>query len=138
MHTLPIGQRRAPEVPSRDVAAIHAACLAAVAVALLPGCTAATRPTAPAGGCTADVVAQFSPAIARPTSTAFLQSLVQGTGYDLRYLRTLGTSVLLRLSGPEPSCDAEIARLRRDPAVKGLEIDEKSYLPRVPPRTESR
>jgi hypothetical protein len=139
MHRLLIGQRRTPRVPSTAAAFARAAgALVVLGAAALGGCAAAPSTNAAGGGCTADLLAQFSPAIARPTSNAFLQGLVQGTGYDLRYVRMLGTTVLLRLTGPDPTCDGEIARLRRDPSVKSLEIDAKSYLPRVPPRTESR
>lgn len=139
MHRPVFGQRRTPQVPSIAAAFVSNARVAVVlAAAALGACAASPATTAADGGCTVDLLAQFSPAISRPTSNVFLQGLVQGTGYDLRYVRRLGTTVLLRLSGPDPSCDGEVARLRRDASVQSLEIDEKSYLPRVPTRTESR
>jgi hypothetical protein len=78
-------------------------------------------------GCQVDLLVQFSPSIARPSSTAFLQGLVQGSGYDLRFVRTLGTTLLLRLTGPDTTCDDGIALLRRSAGVRSVEIDERQF-----------
>jgi hypothetical protein len=110
----------------------RAAALAATVA--LAGC--ATPPATagdPPAGCSVDLLAQFSPAVQRPTSTAFLQSLVQGSGYHLRFVRTLGTTYLVRLTGPDSTCDDGIALLRRAPSVRALDIDERQFRHAVRP-----
>ncbi len=101
----------------------------AVALAIaLAGCAAAPAGPAEArGGCQVDLLVQFTPSVARPSSTAFLQALVRGSGYDLRFVRTLGTTLLLRLTGPDTTCDDGIAMLRRNNLVRSVEIDERQF-----------
>jgi hypothetical protein len=95
---------------------------------VLAGCAAAPADTAQArGGCQVDLLVQFTPSVARPSSTAFLQDIVRGSGYDLRFVRTLGTTLLLRLTGPDTTCDDGIAMLRRHSLVRSVEIDERQF-----------
>jgi hypothetical protein len=92
------------------------------------GCAGTPVAEPPAAvGCTVDVLVQFSPQTPRPGSPAFLQDIVQGSGYHLRYVRTLGTTLLLRLTGPDSTCDAGLALLRRHPSVKSLDLDERQF-----------
>jgi hypothetical protein len=136
---------RAPSpARSRRPAALPAALTALLTLALA-GCAAAPSTDAAAGtggaspttdrgaGCTVDLLVQFSPQTPRPNSPAFLQELVQGSGYHLRYVRTLGTTLLLRLTGPDSTCDDGIALLRRHPAVKSLDVDERQFRHAVRP-----
>ena len=99
-----------------------AAALALGACASAPADPAQARP-----GCQVDLLVQFSPSVARPSSTAFLQELVRGSGYDLRFVRTLGTTLLLRLTGPDTTCDDGIAMLRRNTLVRSVDIDERQF-----------
>jgi hypothetical protein len=100
------------------------------------GCASApageTEARQPRVGCQVDLLVQFSPSIARPSSTAFLQGLVQGSGYDLRFVRRLGTTLLLRLTGPDTTCDDGIALLRRSAGVRSVEIDERQFRHQIP------
>lgn len=102
----------------------------ALAATLLGGCAAGgTRPAAAAAeaGCTVDVIVQFAPYVAAPSSQAFVAELVTGSGYHLRYVRSLGASHVLRLTGQDTTCDAGLALLRREPRIKSLEIDERQF-----------
>lgn len=137
MHAPFLGPRPPREVPPASIEMTARPVAALVATAVLAGC-ASDPAAAPDAGCRVDLLVQFSPSVARPTSNTFLQSLVQGTGYDLRYVRSLGTTRVLRMTSAVPTCDAGVARLRADPSVQSLQFDDKNTLPRVPPRTESR
>lgn len=137
MHAPFLGPRPPREVPLPPIGPVARPGAALLIAFALGGCASAPA-AAPDAGCRVDLLVQFSPSVARPTSNTFLQSLVQGSGYDLRYVRSLGTTRVLRMTGLAPSCDAGVARLRADPAVHSLQFDEKNTLPRVPPRTESR
>ena len=113
----------------------------AVAAVLLGGCAAAPagggggsavpRPasgaTSSADGCSVDLLVQFSPRVAAPGNQAFVAGLLAGTGYHVRYVRAVGTSQLLRLTGPDTTCDAGIAALRRHELVRGVELDERQF-----------
>lgn len=118
--------RSRPALRGRGSVARAAALCAAL---WLSGCASAPSEAdaAAAAGCTVDILVQFSPSVARPGSTAFLQSLVQGSGYDLRFVRTLGTTLLLRLTGPDSTCDDGIALLRRHNTVRSVDIDERQF-----------
>jgi hypothetical protein len=115
----------------RRLARSGAAVLLLAAALAAGGCASAPAAGAdtgqPRSGCQVDLLVQFSPSVARPGSTAFLQGLVQGSGYDLRFVRTLGTTLLLRLSGPDTTCDEGIALLRRSSGVRSVEIDERQF-----------
>lgn len=111
--------------PARARIALVALAVALVACASTPDDAGAGAPTAP--GCSVDLLVQFSPAVARPSSAGFLRSLVAGSGYDLRYVRTLGKTLLVRLTGPDTSCDGGIALLRRNTLVKSLDVDERQF-----------
>lgn len=128
--------RRAPPAP---VAGRAGAALAAAAT-LAAACGATPVRDPGTDRCTADVRVRFSPSISRPSDPEFLQGLVQGSGYDLRYVRTMPSGTLLRLSGPaeDTNCRDGVIRLRRDPSVKELTLDDRQQLPRVPSRTEAR
>lgn len=109
-------------------AAAHALVLGAALA--LGGCASAPADAGAAQarvGCQVDLLVQFSPSVARPSSTAFLQELVRGSGYDLRFVRTLGTTLLLRLTGPDTTCDEGIAMLRRHTLVRSVDIDERQF-----------
>lgn len=105
----------------------------AIVALLLGGCATGAGAGDPGGadaaaaGCTVDVIVQFAPYVAAPSSQAFVAELVQGSGYHLRYVRSLGTSHLLRLTGPDSTCDDGLAILRREPRVKSLDIDERQF-----------
>lgn len=103
--------------------------LAALIVALAGGCAAGGAGTAgdANAGCAVDVIVQFAPYVAAPSSQAFVAELVAGSGYHLRYVRSLGTSHVLRLTGQDSTCDAGLALLRREPRIKSLEIDERQF-----------
>ncbi|MCZ8129869.1 MAG: hypothetical protein O9284_01010 [Steroidobacteraceae bacterium] len=115
--------------------------MASIAAALLAGCAAApdgpgpatggpgpaAGATASADGCSVDLLVQFSPRVGAPGNQAFVAGLLRGTGYHLRYVRTLGTSQLLRLTGPDTTCDAGIAALRRHELVKSVDLDERQF-----------
>jgi hypothetical protein len=124
--TLEIPTRSRPARSART--AVQAFALAALLA--LGGCAStpsdAQAPRA-GTGCEVDLLVQFSPSVARPGSTAFLQELVRGSGYNLRFIRTLGTTLLLRLTGPDTTCDEGIALLRRDSRVRSVELDERQF-----------
>lgn len=103
--------------------------LAAVGTVLSAGCASGAGAPDPAAveGCTVDVIVQFAPYVAAPGSQAFAAELVQGSGYHLRYVRSLGTSHVLRLTGRDATCDAGLAILKREPRIKSLEIDERQF-----------
>lgn len=105
-------------------------------LALLCACAAGPRadrtdgPVAAAAatqGCTVDVIVRFAPYVAAPSSQALAAELVQGSGYHLRYVRSLGAAHLLRLTGPDSTCDDGLALLKREPRVESVEIDERQY-----------
>jgi hypothetical protein len=112
-------------LPRPCVALAGAALVALIGCAGAPAAEPSAQPDS--GGCTVDLLVQFSPQIPRPSSPAFLQELVRGSGYHLRYVRTLGTTLLLRLAGPDTTCENGIALLRRHPTVKSLDLDERQY-----------
>lgn len=119
-----------PGRSSRRVARTAAHALVFAAALALGGCASAPADADAAQarvGCQVDLLVQFSPSVARPSSTAFLQELVRGSGYDLRFVRTLGTTLLLRLTGPDTTCDDGIALLRRSPQVRSVDIDERQF-----------
>lgn len=111
----------------------HRALAWPLAVLLLGGCATSGggagegAARAAAEGCRVDVIVEFAPYVAAPSSQAFVAELVAGSGYHLRYVRRLGPSHVLQLTGRDATCDDGLALLRREPRVKHLEIDERQY-----------
>lgn len=113
-------------------ARVGLATLTALTAAVLGGCAAAgagagVDERAAREGCGVDVIVQFAPYVAAPSSQAFVAQLVAGTGYHLRYVRSRGSSHVLRLTGQDSTCDAGLAHLKREPRIERLEIDERQF-----------
>lgn len=129
-HSMP--RRLLAGAPAVACVAVLTACAAAP-----PGSPAARDSASAPTSCHVRVIAQFSPGVAQPGNATFLQELVQGTGYDLRFVRTLGTSVLLELTGADPDCSRGLAHLRANPLVKSLQVDARMHVPAPPSRSEA-
>lgn len=122
---------------ARDRRRVRAGVLGATATGaflLLAACASAPRGAAsasaerPENGCVQDLLVQFSPSVQTPTSQRFVSSLLPGSGYALRYVRSLGATQLVRLTGPGSSCDEGVDELRRDPRVHTVELDQRKLI----------
>lgn len=80
--------------------------------------------------CTLRVIASFSESgVQHPPDAAFLQGLARDAGVQLTYVRSLTPDLhLLVLSADDaddPDCERALERLRSDPRVRSVDIDQR-------------
>jgi hypothetical protein len=102
--------------------------LAAIVVAACASDTTASKPEAlAANACSAQVIVTLAETTAPEPDGALIADLADTARVRLTFLRSAGPGMhvfTLRADDPDPTCDAAMERLRRDPRVRSVEIDE--------------
>jgi hypothetical protein len=93
--------------------------LVLVSLIMLPGAVGSLAQAAEPPRCDIKLSVQLTPDVPNPRDPSFLSSLAGDPGYQLTWIRSTDTAVILELTGPGPRyrCDNEIARIRRDGRV---------------------
>jgi len=101
---------------------------------LILGCSAAAcaqpredRSGAPAAGCSVRVIVALQPA----PDDALVADLARVSGARLDLVRAMAANLhlfTLTAAGPEPACTTAIERLRRDPRVTSVDLDQRRQI----------
>ena len=114
-----------------DDARIRTACAALAVSGLLGACV--TEPTSDSPepiattACSTQVIVALSESTDPEPDAALVADLADTANVRLTFLRSAGPGMhvfSLHADDPEPSCDSALDRLRRDPRVRSIELDE--------------
>lgn len=106
---------------------LHAQLLRAACLALGCATAACAQPraeVAPAAGCAARIIVTLRPA----PDDALVADLARVSGARLELVRTMTSNLhlfSLEARGAQSDCDAAVERLRRDPRVRAVDLDER-------------
>ena len=109
---------------------------ASLAALLLMACTdhpqatdGPSRPTAGvpgAGTCALQVIVSFAPGVHTPPEDGLMKDLSRVSGVNLVYLRSVNPELhLFSLSAVGDDCGKAVERLRSDPRVRSVDVDQR-------------
>jgi hypothetical protein len=83
--------------------------------------------TLAANVCSTQIIVVLAETTAPEPDAALIADLADTAQVRLSFLRSAGPGIhvfTLRADDPDPTCDAAIERLRRDPRIRSVEMDE--------------
>ena len=102
-----------------------------LAMILLAACatdtTSVQTQTLATNACSTQIIVALAETTAPEPDAALIADLADTARVRLTFLRSAGPGMhvfTLRADDPDPTCDAAIERLRRDPRVRSVEMDE--------------